>query len=152
MEVDLRSVPQCMRNPVTGEFEMMTTRQWWLIKLGLDRDLKIDDWTFNIIRGPEFAVGYGFNAWELHHPGGNRWLVKQYELWFKTRPNSAKFANWCYFMYDVYDIPKIIMLQDEAHKLKIDILRNTIDTLKISKKIKEKMDAHGARKMAKAYR
>lgn len=55
-------------------------------------------------------------------------------------------------MYDVYDIPKIIMLQDEAHKLKIDILRNTIDTLKISKKIKEKMDAHGARKMAKAYR
>lgn len=137
-------------NPVTKEWEMLTTREWKLLKLGFKKDDKVDDWTLAIIAGPEHAVGYGFKVYEHVHPGGNRWLVKLYKEWFKRTPNTSVFVSWCYFISDHYNIPYMIKFMDDAHKLKIELLKNSIDAMKLTKKIQVKQDSYYSRNFKKS--
>lgn len=143
---------QTMLNPSTGEWEQMTRHQWWLIKLGLDKNAQIDEWTLNILKGPEYAVAYAFGKNKWDHPGANKWLVNKYKEWFPRSPTAKMFCSWAHFITEVYNLEDILPVMEEFHRLKMGILGNSIESIKLQQKLNEKMDAYHARRMKRMQR
>lgn len=140
---------QTMLNPITGDWEEMTPRQWWLIKLGLGKNAVVDDWTLAILKGPEYAVQFAFGKNQWDHPGANKWLVEKYKEWFPRPPNAKTFCEWCYFISDVYNLEEHLPLMEKLHYIKVGLLTNSIDKMKLKQKLADKMDAYNARKFRK---
>jgi len=134
------------KNPLTGEWEMMTPRQWWLIKLGFPKDTVLDDCALAILKGPEHAVGFGFAVYAMERPGANAWLVKRYNDWFPRKPNAETFRQWCLFIEDVYDLVTTLKFIDDLHTLNRGIMSNSREAGDLKEKISTKIDNYYSRK------
>jgi hypothetical protein len=140
------------KNPVTGEWEMLTPRQWWLIKLGMDKNSKVDDWTLAIIKGPKHAVGFAFQVFDTDRAGASAWLVARYKEWFPSKPRAKEFYEWSRFIMDVYDLDTVLPLMDELMILKKGIIVNSVDSMKMQIALQKKKSAIELRKYKKNWK
>ena len=105
--MDAEEIPSQRINPLTGEWETLTFRQWSLLKCGiiLEQQHKVDDWTFAIMRGPIAACCFAFGLEYSTHYATVDWLVEEYKTW-KIFGAKALY-EWSTFMQRYYDIAEM---------------------------------------------
>ncbi len=97
-------IPAQRKNPLTGEWQTLTFRQWTLLKCGitLDKHDRVDDWTFAIIRGPIAVCSFAFGLDYSIKPYTIEWLSDQLKLF---NPLSApQIYEWAQFMCRFYNV------------------------------------------------
>jgi hypothetical protein len=139
-------VRQNMKNPQTGEFEMLTNLEWKRLKVGMNKNANVDEFTCAVLGGPAVVALWFFQdvAWAKGSKSPQArldYIMKLYEAWWPKQPTGIQLKGWIPFVKDHYNLEKECKLrEDVAHTIaKLGSVMNDVTVTK--KKLHERIQA-----------
>jgi hypothetical protein len=122
---------QMTLNPQTKQFELLTVREWKLLKVGLPKDSPVDDGIIAILGGEEAAVEYAFTHRKISRFDTAiecRWLANRYKEWFPSRPrNTKELEAWAELFEATHNLDFTLPLVKKFANTMVNLMEAKID-------------------------